>query len=306
MTPISPPTSKIWWRASLAVFNGMNDLNLGLISAGVAFYAMLAIFPAIAAIIALWGVIADPVIVDAQVQLFRGLVPPEAFAILDTQVSQLVRANNSALGWATAISTGAALWSSRAGVAALIRGLNAIYHVSNRNSFRQVFVALALTFALIGMVLVALASVVIVPIVLAFLPLGPLMQLALSSVRWIVAGAVVMFGLGVIYRYGPNRRRSRPAWFTSGAVVAVVIWGLASYGFSLYLANFGKYNEIYGALGAVIALLMWFYISAYVVLLGASLNAELDRARLRMTSSGSEPAEARAPLPDPPAADELI
>lgn len=276
------PTLTLWWRAGWAVFNGMHELNLGLISAGVAFYGMLAIFPAIAAVIALWGVVSDPAIVDSQLELLRGFVPAQAFVILDMQVSRLISANNSTLGWATALSTLAALWSSRAGVAALIRGLNAINRVGNRSSFRQTVQALVLTGALVGVSLVALASVVIVPIVQVLLPLGPALQMTLSAARWVIVIGVVMMGLGVIYRFGPNCAGQRVAWFTPGAAVAVLIWGAASWGFSYYLANFGQYNEIYGALGAVIALLMWFYISAYVVLLGGSLNAELTRARRQM------------------------
>lgn len=289
------PTLKIWWRAGWAVFNGMHELNLGLISAGVAFYGMLAIFPAVAATIALFGVVADPAVVDSQLEMIRDFVPDQAFTLLDDQVSRLISTTSSALGFATLISTAAALWSSRAGVAALIRGLNAIYRVSNRTSLRQMIVAVILTFSLIGVALVALASVVIVPIALLFLPLGPMTELALSAARWLIALAVVFLGLGMIYRFGPNRRGNRPPLFTAGAVVAMVIWAMASYGFSYYLANFGNYNEIYGTLGAVIALLMWFYISAYVVLLGGFLNAELDRARRADRGAPVNPDR----LPDP-------
>ncbi|WP_108485201.1 YihY/virulence factor BrkB family protein [Oceaniglobus ichthyenteri] len=293
-------TIKIWWRASLAVFNGMHELNLGLIAAGVAFYAMLAIFPAVAAVIALWGIVSDPAIVEAQLSLLVEFMPPEAFVILDDQVNRLVSGNSSALGWATVISTVAALWSTRAGVAALIRGLNAIYRIPNRTSLRQILVAFGMTLALVGVSLVALASVVIVPILLVLLPLGPLTQLALSSVSWLIALSVVLMGLSLIYRFGPNRRGHRPRWFTPGAVVAMLIWAAASYGFSYYLANFGKYNEIYGTLGAVIALLMWLYLSAYVVLLGGFLNAELDRAKRALSD---QPVNT-APLPDPLAGEE--
>lgn len=281
---------RIWWRATLSVFNGLHELNLGLIAAGVAFYSMLAVFPAVAAIIALWGLVSDPAIVEDQLDLMRNFIPSAAFTILDKQVTQLIYTTSSTLGWTTVLSTGAALWTSRAGVAGLIRGLNAIYRVNNRATLWQMVVALNLTLMLIGVALVALATVVIGPIVLMWLPLGPLADLFLTALRWVIAIVVVMMGLGLIYRYGPaGQRANRPRWFTPGAVVAVVIWGLASYGFSLYLTNFGKYNEIYGALGAVVALLMWFYISAYVVLLGASLNAELRRERRKANLSEINP-----------------
>jgi len=136
--------------------------------------------------------------------------------------------------------------------------------------------------------------------VLLFLPLGPLTEMALSAARWVIAIAVVMMGLSVIYRFGPNRRGHRPSWFTPGAAVAVLIWAAGSWGFSYYLANFGQYNEIYGTLGAFIALLMWFYLSAYVVLLGGLLNAELETARAVAKGATGANTSAR---PDPLAAE---
>jgi len=279
---------------------GLNDSNLGLISAGIAFYGMLAIFPTVAAIIAIWGFFADPGAVREQLETMRGLIPGDAYDIIDQQITSLITANSSTLGWATAISLSAALWSSRAGVAALIRGLNAIYREKNRVGLRQITTAFGVTFLLIGVALVALLSVVILPIVLAVLPLGPITALLIASVRWVVALAVVIGGIGVLYRFGPNRRKARVPWLTPGALVAVVIWGVISYGFSYYLSNFGRYNEIYGALGAVIALLMWLYLSAFSVLLGAALNAELElRTREDSTVGPSRPmGERRAAVAD--------
>ncbi|TDL79379.1 YihY/virulence factor BrkB family protein [Palleronia sediminis] len=267
---------RIWWGAIKGVWGQMDAQNIGLISAGVAFYSMLALFPAVAAIVAIWGFVADPVEVGEQLEMARNIMPPEAFKLVDQQITSLITANSSTLGWATVLSLSAALWSARAGVAALIRGLNAVYRVRNRLGFRQIFAALGVTLLLIGVALVALACVVVLPIVLVILPLGPITTFLVASVRWIVALGVVMAALGVVYRYGPNRRRARPNWLTPGAIVAVALWGTVSYAFSLYLSNFGSYNEIYGALGAVVALLMWLYLSAFSVLLGASLNAELE------------------------------
>lgn len=294
---------RLWHKAATGVVMGMNDSNLGLISAGVAFYGMLAIFPSVAAIIAIWGFFADPVDVQAQLELLRGFVPGDAYRILDTQVRSLVTANSSTLGWATIVSLGAAIWSSRAGVAALIRGLNAIYREKNRVGLRQMATAFGVTFLLIGVALVALACVVVLPIVLAILPLGPITTLLLATVRWIVAILVVLTALSVVYRYGPNRRRARAGWLTPGAIVAVILWAAISWSFSYYLSNFGSYNEVYGALGAVVALLMWFYLSAYSVLIGAALNVELELRTAADTTVGTaRPLGQREAL----VADELI
>ena len=277
-------TWRTWYQAIKAVFLDLNDSNIGLISAGIAFYGMLAIFPTLAAIIAIWGFFADPSTVYEQLNTIRTLVPKDAYVILDQQLTSLITANSSTLGWTTLFSLSFALWSSRAGVAALIRGLNAVYREKNRVGVRQLAAAFGVTFLLIGVALVALLSVVILPIVLAVLPLGPITTLMIASVRWVVALGVVVLGIGVLYRYGPNRRKARVAWLTPGALVAVVIWGAISYAFSYYLTNFGNYNEVYGALGAVIALLMWFYLSSFSILLGAALNAELER-RVRVDTT---------------------
>ncbi|WP_111535787.1 YihY/virulence factor BrkB family protein [Palleronia aestuarii] len=279
---------RLWWSAAKGVFNESNTNNLALISAGVAFYGMLAIFPTVAAVIAIWGFFANPIEVQDEIELLRGFMPGDAYAIVDQQVSTLVSANSSTLGWATALSLAAALWSSRAGVASLITGLNAIYREKNRIGVRQIAAAFGVTFLLIGVALVALCCVVILPIVLNFLPLGPLTTLLVASVRWVVALGVLIVALGVVYRFGPNRRRARTGWLTPGALVAVIIWGAISWAFSFYISNFGNYNEIYGTLGAVMALLMWLYLSAFSVLLGASLNAELELRTKEDTTVGSE------------------
>ncbi len=270
----------------------MGDRNLGLIASGVAFWAMLAIFPAIAALIALWGYRADPSVVAAQLPMAREFLPEEGYRLLSNQVNALVAQNVSTLGWTSVISTLVALWSARTGVGALVQGVNAISDKQNRGGLRDILTAFVLTFALMGVAIIALVSIVVLPIILAFVPLGPLAGLAVTTVNWIIAVSVVVMGISVIYRYGLNRPGERPRWFTPGLWLAVALWALASWSFSYYLSNFGNYNEIYGSIGAVIALLMWFYISAYVVLIGAALNAELDRARKAMAKATEEDAAA--------------
>lgn len=265
-----------------------DDRNLGLIAAGVAFFSMLAIFPGIAALISIWGIFADPVVIESQLELLARFVPEQAFRILERQVNALIGANESTLGWTTLISTLAAIWSARAGVAALIRGLNAIYRESNRPGLKHYIAALLLTLALVGVGLISMTSVVIAPLAIAFFPLGDFTTNVLEVTRWTIAFLVAILGLGIVYRFGPNRRHARIGWISPGAVVAVVIWGALSVAFSYYLSNFGNYNEVYGSIGAVIALLMWFYISAYVVLMGAVVNAQLELRTRRDSTVGPD------------------
>ena len=249
--------------------------NMGLIAAGVAFFAMFSLFPGLAALIAVFGLLADPVVVQEQAAALSELMPPDVWALLNGQLTSLLSARPETLGWASFLSLVIAFWSARAAVAALMQGLNEIAARPARGGIRQTMVALLLTAGLIGVAVVALLLVVVVPVVLAFLPLGPWAALAADLLRWGVAICVLMTALGLLYRFGPNLRGQRHPWITWGAVLAVSLWLAASWGFSFYLTNFGNYNEVYGSIGAVAALLMWFYISAYLVLLGAGLNTVL-------------------------------
>ncbi|WP_415920075.1 YihY/virulence factor BrkB family protein [Tateyamaria sp. SN6-1] len=276
-----PKDPALWWRAVKHVMQLNEEKRLGLIAAGVAFYAILAVFPGIAATIALWGIVGDPGLALQQMEEFQALIPGDVYTLLSAQLIKLSTTDGLTLGWASILSFGFALWSARAGVAALMSGLNAIYEAPNRSGLSHYLRAFMLTFSLIGVMLVAMACIVVVPVVLAFLPLGPWANLGIDVVRWCVGIAVLVCGFAVVYRLGPNLQGARPRLISPGALFAVVGWLAASTGFSVYLQNFGTYNEVYGSLGAVIAMLMWLFISAYLVLLGGALNAELARARRR-------------------------
>jgi membrane protein len=271
------------WRSTYEVtrqvLDDLGEKNAGLISAGVAFYGLFAIFPGIAATISLFGRLADPIVVGVQLDLMAGLMPEGVFVLFETQIDGLLSAGGATLGLTTLISIGLALWSARTGVAALIRGLNAIFDVPNRGSIRHILVALLLTICLVGIAIVALLMVVVAPILLTVIPFETNQAVLLEFFRWILVIAVLFMGLGLLYRYGPNRHYARMDWLTPGAFVVVAFWLGMSVAFSAYVANFATYNKVYGSLGAVIALLFWFYLSAYLVLVGAALNFTLDRRK---------------------------
>lgn len=257
------------------IASAISDQNLTLTAAGVAFWAMLALFPGLAAIIAIWGLLADPQVLIEQLDLIRTILPADVTRLVESQINALMSAGGDKLGWAGLISTLLAIWSTRSGVAALMLGLNAIHGRQNRNSLRHYLTALVLTAALLGVSIVTLSAVVIVPIIFAIIPLGPATALLVETFRWAAAIFVLMAGLAVIYRFGPNNRGDRMKWVTPGAVLAVALWAVASYGFSFYLSNFGNYNEVYGSIGAAIAMLIWLFISAFLILLGAVVNLQL-------------------------------
>lgn len=265
-----------------------DEANLSLVAAGGAFFAMLSLFPGLAAVIALLGFLVAPEIVDDQLHLLEDFMPDDAFALMQDQIKRLVSTSTSTLGWATGISTLAALWSARRGTDAVIRAVNAVYYAPMRGGVRAMAVAFLITLALTFVVVVAILTMLVLPVMLAFLPLGPYSGFALQVARWVLAIAVVLSGIWVLYRFAPNTKGARVRWLNAGAVLAVLVWGSASWAFSYFLTNFGNYNQIYGSIGAVIALLMFLYITIFVVLLGASVNAEIfDNAKARRAADSA-------------------
>ncbi|MFK7838302.1 MAG: YihY/virulence factor BrkB family protein [Sulfitobacter sp.] len=295
----APRSPKLGWRGYWAAFRGsvthVGEDKLALIAAGVAFFAMLSLFPGLAALIALLGVVSDPVVVAVQLEDMRPFLPRDVYDIINAQVVSLVSTRNDTLGWAGLLSVLIALWSARAGVGAMISGLNTVYGERDRNTAKHYFRALLLTVALVGVGIIALLSLVVIPIVLAFFPLGLVGTILVDSIRWIVAVVVLLAGIGMLYRFGPNRRGARIRWLSLGAVVAVVFWVLLSVGFSYYVSNFGNYNQVYGSIGAVIAMLIWLWISSFLVLYGAALNAQIElRTKADSTIGASRPPGERA------------
>lgn len=255
------------------------EQNVSLIAAGCAFYGLLAMFPGTAALIAVFGLLRDPAAVAEELQMLQNVLPEEAYGIVAAQVNGLVNTGTQALTLTTIVSLGFALWSARAGTAALMRGLNAINHAPNRGGLRHYITALTLTICLTILAVIALLAIVISPVALAFLPLGPTTTYIVDAARWGIGLLAIVAAISLLYRFGPNRRGHRMSWITPGAFIATALWIVASVAFNIYLANFGNYNEVYGSLGAVIALLMWLYISTYLVLLGAALNVSLEQVR---------------------------
>jgi len=261
-----------------AVWVATGDRHLSLIAAGVAFYSMLAIFPGMAALIALWSVFSDPAVIDAYLAAIHDLIPPAVFSVIEGQLLALLGASGSASGWTTALSLSVALYSVHSGVDALVTGLHAAHDQKPRPILLRLLGTIALTLGLFALLFASLATVVAVPVVLNFVALGPAEGWILTVLPWLVLVTAVMTALTIFYRFGPSATDGR-AHILPGAILAAVTWAGGSALFSLYLAHFANYNRVYGSIGAVIALLVWLYMSAYTVLFGAIVNAELGRAR---------------------------
>ncbi|RDW12062.1 YihY/virulence factor BrkB family protein [Paracoccus thiocyanatus] len=268
-----------WWQFVLAIFERMDKIHMSLIAAGVAFYAMFAVFPGMAALFALWGLWNDPQVIEQYVHTTDGFIPQSAAEIIYGQISSLVAAGRTQLGWTTAISFIIATVSARAGVDGLIRGLNAAYGVRSHSTVMGFLLAYFLTLVIVLVIALGLATIILVPIAFNFLPDVPLRNWLIGALPWMAIFFIVLVVIGILYRYGPNVKTPRTAIFTWGSVFAALAWAAASYGFSAYLASFNSYNRIYGSIGAVIALLMWFYLGGFTVMLGALINVELSRRR---------------------------
>lgn len=269
-------TVKRYLSAIWASFGQLGDGNVGLISAGVAFYAMLSLFPALAALIALLSLVSDSAVVLGQLQDMRALLPRDVYQIIETQIILLVSTSPDTLGWAGILSVLVALWSARAGVGAMVIGLNAVYGQRNRNTAWHYMRALMLTLGLVAVGIIAMLTLVVAPVVLAFVPLGAFNAWLIDILRYSTAVVVLFAGVGMLYRYGPNRRPAHTTWVSLGAVVAIASWAVLSYGFSYYVANFGNYNQVYGSIGAVIVVLIWLWISSFLVLWGGAINAQME------------------------------
>ncbi len=280
-------TLRSWMRILHRVWLGIGEHNLSIIAAGVAFFSTLAIFPAIAALIALYGLVADPAQVEQILVSAEPVLPPDVYAMIDDQVGQLVSAGRTSLGLASLVSIFLALWSARAGVTALMQGLNIVYREKDSRSIvMQYLLSLMLTFLLILMAIVAVLCVIAVPAILNFIELGPLGALLTRIAPTLILGLAVVFVIGTLYRYAPHRATARKRWISTGAVVATIAWVAVSMGLSVYVSNFANLNQTYGSLGAIVALLLWLYGSAFVVLLGAVINAEMELQTGRDTTTG--------------------
>lgn len=280
-----------WKDVLLRVKDRISNDNLSIIAAGVAFYLFMALFPGIAAAVSILGLMMDPNDVERFVASASAVLPPDALNLVREQVHEFVSAPAQTLGISLFISVALAIWSATAGVKAIMTALNIAYQEHEQRGFIKYNAqAIVLTVASIIFAVVALALVAAVPAVLQNLTLPQLFADILNALRWIILGAMFVFALAVLYRYGPSREKPQWHWVSWGAAVATILWLAGSALFSLYVTHFAGYNKTYGALAAIVILLMWFYLTAFVVLLGAELNAEMEhQTRVDSTTGRPQP-----------------
>lgn len=278
-----------WRDILLRTKNQITADNLSLVSAGVAFYALLAVFPALAAAVSMYGLLADPGQIERQFENLAVLMPQEARPILLDQISALSASPESTLGITVIGGLLIALLSAMKGTKAMITALNIAYDEREKRGFLLLnLMAFGMTLAAVIFVLVMLGMVVAVPAAVNLLNLHGWLGAAMSLLRWPLLLGLILAALAALYHFAPSRSEARWHWVSWGAGLATVLWLLASFGFSLYVENFGNYNKVYGSVGALVILLMWFYISAFSILIGAELNAEMEH-QTRIDTTVGEP-----------------
>jgi len=279
--------AKGWKDIAKRTMKSIKEDQVPLLSAGVAFYALLALFPLVIAAVSIYGLVADPKMVQDQIANLTKMLSPQTADLVGNQLVEVTKGAGGALGFAMVLGILTALWSASSGMKALITGVNLAYDETESRKFLKLR-GLAVLFTLGAMVLmgVALASIVGYPPIADNLP--TVLRWLVATIRFVILGGLLVVALAVVYRYAPDRDEPRWSWVSWGSGIAALLWVLATIGFALYATFFGNYNKTYGALAGVIILMFWLFLSAFVVLVGAELNTEMELQTAKDTTKGPE------------------
>jgi membrane protein len=273
----------VLWRS----WREVSDNNIFLISGGVTYAILLALFPGLAALVSLYGLFQNPSQIETQVSALAGVLPEQSQQLLASQLHQLAEASGSALGFSAILGLLVAFWSASRGMSGLITALDIAYEEREERSFFHLnLVALTLTLGAVFGGIVAITLIAVLPAAVQLLGLDPTTKWILLVLEWPLLVGLVMVGLAVLYRFAPDRDAPQWRWVSPGAITATILWILASVAFTIYVANFNSYDKTYGSLGGAIILLTWLYLSSFVVLLGGVINAQSERQTRKDTTRG--------------------
>lgn len=285
-TPEAIPTRglrDVFWR----VIHEVSGDRVLLIAAGVTFYLLLAMFPALAALVSLYGLVADPLTIADHLQQLAVVLPPGAFDIVAEQVRALAERRESALGATFFVGLAIALWSTHSGTLSLFDAMNVAYEEEEKRSLvRLNLIGLAFTLCAVFFATAIVALIAVLPVVLSYVWMDQFEEKAMLWLRWPLLLIVVSCAVTALYRFGPSREPARLRWLTWGALLTTVGWIAMSFGFSFYLGHFANYNVTYGTLGALIGFLIWTWLSVAILIVGAEINAELEHQTTRDTTTG--------------------
>lgn len=272
-----PP--RAWKDIMIAAWKEAGDDNLSLVAAGVAFYAFLAFVPLLGALVLVYGLVAEPSSVVQHIRAMTAVMPADAARIIGEQLLTVSVTASGKKGLGLLIALLLSIYGAMRGSSAIITALNVVYNVDETRGFiRSTLVAVALTLGAVFALLTAILGISLLSYIEHLLPFtSPAVHAVLKILFWIVAAAVISLLIALIYRHAPDRPKAKWQWLSPGAIVATLLWVAATLGFGFYVANFGSYNATYGSLGAVVVFLTWLYLTAYILLMGGELNAELEK-----------------------------
>lgn len=285
LKPSDQKAKASWKELAFAIYDNIGEHRVVALAAGVTFYSILALFPAMAALVSLYGLFADPATIATHLESVAAVLPGGAIQVIGDELNRLVSQGSGKLGVTFLVGLGAALWSTNAGIKSLMDALNLVYGApEQRGLFKLNAVSLAFTAGMIGFVLLALTGMIVLPIVLDYT--GVNFDLFVKVARWPALLVLAAVGLAVLYRFGPSHGGARWKWISWGSAFAAIAWLIVSLLFTWYAANFGSYDKTYGSLGAIIGFMVWIWISTIVVLLGGEIDAYLEnRTDARKTTA---------------------
>lgn len=293
-TPLQIPAAG-WKDILLRTYQQIDEDRVLATAAGVVFYGLLAVFPAITALVSSYGLFADPSTISSNLQSLALMLPEGSFAIVQDQIARVLAKGTSTLGLTFVFGLLVAIWSANAGMKAIFDALNVVYEEKEKRGFLKLnLMSLSFTVAALISIMLMVGAVVVVPLLLQQFGLGTRAELIVRFGRWPILVLLLLTALAVLYRYGPSRAKPRWQWLSVGAVAAALLWLIGSALLSWYLANFGNYSATYGSLGAAIGLMTWMWMSAIIVLCGAELNSEIEhQTAIDSTEGRGKPLGAR-------------
>lgn len=290
LSPLHMPRTA-WWAILKRVYEMVGYHNISLLAAGVAFYAFLACIPLIASVVLLYGLIGDPQTVASSIDMLAGFAPPEVLTILRDQLLSIVTTSKAAQGFGLAVALFVSIYGAMRAATAMISALNIVYEEhETRSIFRTTGVAAAITVGMVGVAIIGILAISLFAYVRNFIApyIGDVSALLIQWATWIFAGALVSFTFAIFFRYAPDRRAAKWRWLSVGSVLSTLLWVAITLGFGFYVSDITDYNATYGSLAAVVIFLMWLFLSAFAVLIGAEVNAETERQTMVDSTVGPD------------------
>ena len=278
-----------WKEIGSRVVSQLKKDHVQIVSAGVAFYFFLAIFPTIVAALTIYGLVLDPVQIRQHVDGLAQILPGEAYSIVESVMEPLISKDSQALGWGLLFSVLLSLWSANKGTSAIFEGINIAYNEEdNRSYFKRTGLTLLFTLGGIVLGLISILVVILFPALIDQIHLGSTIETVLGWVRWLLLAAFIVFALGLLYKKAPDRDNPEVKWISWGSIIATVLWIAGSLLFSWYVNNFGSYDDMYGSFASVIIMLLWLFLTSFIILLGAEINSEMEHQTSKDTTVGPD------------------